>query len=108
MINKSFVAVSLILALAISFNFFNKVSYANEESTPAVEVQSKQLDDKAEILSSYLSKHNSPLQYHSQDFIDAAKQYNLDWKLVPAIAGVESTFGKHIPGGYNGWGWGVY
>ncbi len=32
----------------------------------------------------------------------------MDWKLVPAIAGVESTFGKFTPGGYNGWGWGVY
>ena len=27
---------------------------------------------------------------------------------MPAIAGVESTFGKQIPGGFNGWGWGVY
>ena len=32
----------------------------------------------------------------------------MDWKLVPAIAGVESTFGKRIPGGYNAYGWGVY
>ncbi|MBI2314596.1 glucosaminidase domain-containing protein, partial [Candidatus Daviesbacteria bacterium] len=55
-----------------------------------------------------LAKFNSPLQYHAQDFVDAADAYRLDWKLIPSIAGVESTFGKHIPGGFNAWGWGVY
>lgn len=68
----------------------------------------RKLDPKAEILAKYLAKYNSPLQYHAQDFIDAARVYGLDWKLVPAIAGVESTFGKFTPGGFNGWGWGVY
>ena len=65
-------------------------------------------DRRAEILQAYLARYNSPLQAHAADFIEAADTYNMDWKLVPAIAGVESTFGKHIPGGYNGWGWGVY
>lgn len=80
----------------------------------SVVVESKALDPRGQILRDYLAKHNSPLQFHAQDFIDAADTYNVDWKLVPAIAGVESTFGKHTPGGgyagpsYNGWGWGVY
>lgn len=73
-----------------------------------VEIKSTKLDPEAEILSKYLAKHNSPLQYHAQDFVDAANLYGLDWKLVASIAGVESTFGKFIPGGFNGWGWGVY
>lgn len=72
------------------------------------EIEAKKLDPKAQVLAAYLEKRNSPMQYHAQDFIDAANQYNLDWKLVASIAGVESTFGKFIPGGYNGWGWGVY
>lgn len=72
------------------------------------QIEAKQLDNQAKILAQYLSKQNSPLQYHAQDFINAAKVYNLDWRLLPAIAGVESTFGKFIPGGYNAWGWGVY
>lgn len=72
------------------------------------EVVSKKLDKQAQILADYLKYRNSPLQYHAQDFIDAAKKYDLDWKMLPAIAGVESTFGKFIPGGYNAWGWGVY
>lgn len=72
------------------------------------QVEAKQLDKQAQVLAAYLEQYDSPLQYHAQDFIDAAKLYNLDWKLVAAISGVESTFGKFIPGGYNGWGWGVY
>lgn len=68
----------------------------------------KKLDKRAAVLHAYLAKHNSPLQNNAQDFIDAADAYNLDWRLVASIAGVESTFGKFIPGGYNAWGWGVY
>lgn len=83
----------------------------NQEMT----IQAKQLDYRALILTDYLNQFDSPLAEHAQDFIDAADTYHLDWRLVPAIAGTESTFGKHVPGGldprytsYNGWGWGVY
>lgn len=72
------------------------------------QIESRKLDKQAVILSRYLAKFDSPLQYHAQDFIDASQVYGLDWKLLPSIAGVESTFGKQIPGGYNAWGWGVY
>lgn len=78
-------------------------------------INAKPLDPRAQILKDYLDKHNSPLADHAQDFIDAADMYDVDWRLVPAIAGTESTFGKAIPGGhdplyttYNAWGWGVY
>lgn len=77
--------------------------------------KAKTLDRRAQMLQAYLAQYNSPLQYSAQDFVEAADQYQLDWKLVAAISGVESTFGKFIPGGrelpytsYNGWGWGVY
>lgn len=96
------------ILLIISTQHLNKVVRADEEKKAIATVEAKQLDKQAEILALYLAKHDSPLQYHAQDFIDAAKKYNLDWRLVAAISGVESTFGKQIPGGYNGWGWGVY
>lgn len=69
---------------------------------------SKKLDNHAQILANYLASYNSPMQYQAQDFIDASNKFSLDWKILPAIAGVESTFGKFIPGGYNAYGWGVY
>lgn len=86
--------------------------YVDEQ---VMQVNAKPLDPRAQILKDYLEKHNSPLADHAQDFIDAADMYDVDWRLVPAIAGTESTFGKQIPGGhnpvyttYNAWGWGVF
>lgn len=79
-----------------------------ENNPPKIQIEGKRLDNKAIILAKYLAQFNSPLQYYAQDFIDASQAFRLDWKMLPAIAGVESTFGKQIPGGFNAWGWGVY
>lgn len=104
----------LILAVLTSLTVLTgfEVSGPNFEPETAIpediKIESKKISNEAQILASYLAKYNSPLQYHAQDFIDAANLYDIDWKLVPSIAGVESTFGKRIPGGYNAWGWGVY
>ncbi len=110
MLNKLLIIVLTVLSLGVSPAIIPPV----EAAQVAVDIEAKKLDPRAKILSDYLAKYNSPLQYHAQDFIDAADEYNMDWKLVPAIAGVESTFGRFVPGGtyeyssYNAWGWGVY
>lgn len=103
----------LLLSFFLTLNINRASAFDPDLPQPALidpnhEAIVKKMDREAEILSGYLAKHNSPLQYHAQDFVDAAKEYDLDWRLVAAISGVESTFGKFIPGGYNGWGWGVY
>ena len=65
-----------------------------------------QADMRQVILTKYLKKHNSPLASYSACFIFNADKYGLDWRLVPAISGVESTFGKRIPyQSYNAYGW---
>jgi hypothetical protein len=66
-------------------------------------------DSRVRILREYLEKNNSPLVPHAGFFVKIADKYDLDWKLVAAISGVESTFGQQIPyNSYNGWGWGIY
>lgn len=66
-------------------------------------------DVRVNILKSYLERNNSPLAEHAETFVSNADKYDLDWRLVAAIAGTESGFGLHIPyGSYNAWGWGVY
>lgn len=104
--------IFVFLLLILPFLFLNRRVSAEKlvekNNPPVAEVEAKKLDNKANILAKYLAKFDSPLQYHAQDFIDASTTYQLDWKMLPAIAGVESTFGKFIPGGYNAWGWGVY
>lgn len=74
---------------------------------PTTIIEPKEMDKRAKILADYFAKYNSPFEYHAQDFIDAADTYSVDWKLVPSISGVESTFGKRTYG-YNAWGWGIY
>lgn len=80
--------------------------YAQNEQV--VQIEARPVDKRAMVIKDYLAKYNSPLEDSAQDFVDAADKYGLDWKLVVSISGVESTFGQHIPGGFNGWGWGVY
>ncbi len=63
-------------------------------------------DIRVKILQTFLRKQNSPLAEYAYEFILVADRYKLDWRLVPAISGVESTFGKKIPANsYNAYGW---
>jgi len=61
------------------------------------------------ILKKYLEAHNSPLAEHAQFLVDTADKYSLDWRLLPAIAGQESTFCRTIPhNSHNCWGWAIH
>jgi hypothetical protein len=63
-------------------------------------------DIRVVLLKKYLESKKSPLAANSKDFIDYADKYDLDWRFVPAITGVESSFGKNIPqNSYNAYGW---
>lgn len=66
------------------------------------------VDKRVTKLQAYLESFESPLAAHAPTFIEEADRNDVDWRLVAAIAGTESTFGKHIPtGSYNAWGWGI-
>lgn len=66
------------------------------------------VDERVRKLENLLEEYNSPLKPYAQNFVQAADKYSLDWRLVAAISGVESTFGKRIPkNSYNAWGFGV-
>jgi hypothetical protein len=66
-------------------------------------------DSRIKILREFLKKNNSPLTPNASDFVEIADKYDLDWKLVAAISGIESSFGQRIPyESFNGWGWGIY
>ena len=77
--------------------------------TTPIDFQFKVDDKRAQILRAYLESKNSPLAPYAQTFVYEADKNNLDWKLVAAISGLESSFGTKIPvASYNGWGFGVY
>lgn len=86
------------------------VHAATPEAGEAAKLSFGQLarDERVDKLRAYLMAHDSPLTDEASHFIAEADRLGLDWKLVAAISGVESTFGKHTPpGSYNGWGWGI-
>jgi hypothetical protein len=68
--------------------------------------KSEDFKQKSNTLRAFLQKYDSPLAKYSDDFVSQAEKNAIDWRLVVAIAGVESTFGKNIPqGSYNAYGW---
>jgi hypothetical protein len=62
-------------------------------------VNAKQIDR-------YLRSKGSPLAGQGAAFVQAQRKYRVPAKLLVAIAGAESSFGRHLSGSYNAWGWG--
>lgn len=82
------------------------LSIGNLASTTLVE--SAEIDDRAIKIDAYFAKNNLPLTGYGKSFVDTADKYNLDWRLLPAIAMRESTGGKFAcPNGNkaNVFGW---
>lgn len=70
------------------------------------EVESGGYDYRVANLKNFFAKYNSPLIDYAESFVAYADSNGLDYRLVPAITGVESTFGKRIPvDSYNAYGW---
>ncbi len=55
-------------------------------------------------LKSFLKMRRSPLEGLAADFIAAADRNQLDWRLLPAIATIESSAGKYYKNN-NVFGW---
>ncbi|OGY22272.1 MAG: hypothetical protein A2126_03520 [Candidatus Woykebacteria bacterium GWB1_45_5] len=78
----------------------------NKNTTVIVATIKASRDDRAERLESFLQSQGSPLAPYSADLVKISDIYRLDWRLLPAITGVESTFGNAVPGrSYNPYGW---
>jgi hypothetical protein len=101
----------IVLAIAVLLGLPAPVSAVKFEADAAAQLTGMGqlvVDKRVDHLKAYLESHNSPMADQAHVFIREADRNGLDWKLVAAIAGTESTFGKHIPpGSYNGWGWGI-
>lgn len=57
-------------------------------------------------IDAYLASKGSPMVGSGQFFMMAGARWNLDPRLVVAIAGAESDFGKTTCADHNAWGWG--
>jgi hypothetical protein len=79
------------------------------DQTPTVSEEVGGSDARPEIVKKYLNSYNSPLVSHSNKLVEVADKYDLDYRLLPAIAQQESNLCKVIPpNSYNCWGWGIH
>ncbi len=85
-----------------------KASGSSATLSDIITVQAE--DTRVQSLRAYLNQFNSPLSQYANTFVTQADLYQLDWTMVAAISGVESTFGHQIPSPTcpNAWGWDVY
>ena len=61
---------------------------------------------KVANIRNYLAKRNAPLADYAEEFVKAADQYDIDYRIVASISVIESGGGKNCFRPYNGWGWG--
>ena len=62
---------------------------------------------KRKALIKVLQKYQSPMVENVDSFIHTCNNQQIDCYLLPAIAGLESYFGRHIyPNSHNPFGWG--
>lgn len=104
----------LVIIVLVFFALFvipsrKKIVLANEKfADPSAQFASeKKIDDnRVDKLRGFLEFYNSPLTPYAYFIVDAADRYQLDWRLVPAISGVESSFGLATPfNSFNAYGW---
>ena len=107
---KIVILILLVFAFQLNTGSANADTLASGSSAK-IELNSnvQAWDTRVTILQNFLSQYNSPLKEYAPQFVKYADEYNIDWRMVAAISGVESTFGQQVPyGTYNGWGWGIY
>lgn len=83
--------------------------FANLQTKVKVSAASGVGDSRPIIVDNFLASHHSPMTGLGNAFVQTADKYNLDWRLLPAIAFQESTLGKYMPqGSHNAFGWAIY
>jgi len=68
-----------------------------------------QKDARVEVIKGFFNQYKSPLGPFAQNVVNAADKYNIDFRLLPAIAMQESNLCKKAPkDSFNCWGFGIY
>lgn len=97
--SKQLMIVVGLIALPITMRLERIASAKPIPTRPSPEPSSKlesavKPDVRTVRLGSFFGKLRCPVAYLAQDFVDAADDNQLDWRLLPSIAVVESGGGK--------------
>lgn len=58
------------------------------------QVEKAQRDPRLPVLEMFFEEYDSPVQHLAPDFLEAADEHELDWRLLPSISIIESGGGK--------------
>lgn len=108
-INKSVLAILVVMVAmsgiltpanvhAFSFSSFIELFKAKIEAD-------QEKDERASRIDAYFAKREMPLAGYGEKFVEVADAYDVDWRLLPAIAVRESSGGKRLLN-KNPFGWG--
>ncbi len=116
-------AIELLLDLHITKKYKNSLAQVsikevtiatNKKTDPQIKEQMdiEVKDARPIIVANFLKRYNSalkPYDYYGKFLVELADKYNLDFRLLPAIAMQESHLCTKIPkGSYNCLGFGIY
>lgn len=86
-----------------------KVFASLPQTPPLVWDEALGSDGRIQLIRNYLQTYHSPLASYADFLVQMADKYNLDYRLLTAIAQQESNLCKVIPENtYNCWGWGIH
>ncbi len=71
---------------------------------PTADFAPHRRDPREVRLERYFSEKQSPAKFYARDFVNAADRHNLDWRLLPSLAFIESGGGKAYKNN-NMFGW---
>ena len=103
--------LALVISVLTIFFLFPSSAKANLTAASSAVLKNSVLgiknpDLRVKQLKNFLNFYHSPLAPYADCLVKTADKYQLDWRLIPAITGVESTFGKQIPANsFNAYGW---
>ena len=78
--------------------------------SPSVSTEISIGDARVVIVENFLRSNNSPMTPYAEYIIDISDKYELDYRLIPAIAMKESGLGRLMPHDdcNNAWGYGIH
>lgn len=106
---KQLAVVLGVVALPVTLHFetvsaSTATPAANSVSAAAVVTSHPKVDPRTVRLRKFLSSLHCPVSSLSEDFIHAADDNHLDWRLLPSISVIESSGGKAYKNN-NMFGW---
>lgn len=125
-VSSFFILTPLLLFISIFYSLYllsnqhyNKLSHISPHTVafaalPPIENallqdQITQVDARVEIVRQFFQRYKSPLEPYASSVVEVADTYDLDFRLIPAIAMQESNLCKKAPeDSYNCWGFGIY